>query len=303
MSKRDPKAKRRTWFDLGADAVDRVWPGGPRSYLCPTCPTDVAWLPAAVDSGDLTAEHVPPRALGGKELILTCRDCNNKAGALVDTQMRNREDVIDLVRGTMKRPVRARLKTGSGQVNVEVQAVGKEFKVDVPDQINDPIAIAQFKSSLGQPVKGQQTEGVEITLSGKKGFQNRESLVGWLRSAYLVAFAVLGYKYAFHPALEAVRKQIAAPGDPVLRIFSVTVSDSTLEHRRTFFVEAPSDLRALAVLMDRHLVFLPWPQYGNDIYGNLEVRAESDMLFNTPMSGSSFPWPTGPQHTLDFWEP
>ena len=44
----------------------------------------------------------------------------------------------------------------------------------------------------------------------------RSASVGWLRAAYLVAFATLGCVYIFRQELEQVRQQIGDPQAPIL---------------------------------------------------------------------------------------
>jgi hypothetical protein len=44
----------------------------------------------------------------------------------------------------------------------------------------------------------------------------RRTRVGWLRSAYLVAFAALGYRYILRSALRRVASQIASPDTDVI---------------------------------------------------------------------------------------
>ena len=67
-----------------------------QTFICPVCLN-----PFSVDDLDttkenhLTLEDVPPKSLGGKPTILTCKVCNNTAGQQIDVQLFNRMFDID----------------------------------------------------------------------------------------------------------------------------------------------------------------------------------------------------------------
>ena len=77
--------QRVAWFNLGAKAIQFLQPGAPDCYVCPLCMR--AFTRYALAAKELTLEHVPPESLGGRRLVLTCRHCNNRAGAKVDSQI------------------------------------------------------------------------------------------------------------------------------------------------------------------------------------------------------------------------
>jgi hypothetical protein len=54
-------------------------------YACPLCQT--LFTIDELDTRNLTKEHVPPRSIGGREMVLTCRQCNNSAGATFDAHL------------------------------------------------------------------------------------------------------------------------------------------------------------------------------------------------------------------------
>jgi hypothetical protein len=74
-------------FATGASALSRISRYS-NLYGCPIC---TRLLPAeALQSGELTLEHVPPRALGGRGIALTCKSCNTEAGSMVDAAVHGR---------------------------------------------------------------------------------------------------------------------------------------------------------------------------------------------------------------------
>jgi hypothetical protein len=70
--------KKRDWFDLGAKAYSQACPGicAAPTYVCPICRKP--FTVEALDDGRLSKEHVPPQSVGGHELLLTCKECNQR---------------------------------------------------------------------------------------------------------------------------------------------------------------------------------------------------------------------------------
>src|SRR5688572_27922121 len=69
----------QSWFAKGAAALGSAAPvHRGRGYACPIC---LRIYPSATG---LTVEDVPPKAVGGRPLLLTCRECNSGSGAMLD---------------------------------------------------------------------------------------------------------------------------------------------------------------------------------------------------------------------------
>jgi hypothetical protein len=102
--------------------------------VCPTCPEldtlgknyRVQLFPrSAVLSRALTAEHVPPKAFRGRELVLTCKTCNNYiGGSQLEGHARRRENPIDLLLGNSKKKAKVRLTAGGHRVNAKLGVEG-----------------------------------------------------------------------------------------------------------------------------------------------------------------------------------
>ncbi len=61
----------------------------------------------------LTDEHVPPKAVGGQPLLLTCANCNHTAGSRLDAHAERREAISDLLAGRESgRSLRGRFAIG-----------------------------------------------------------------------------------------------------------------------------------------------------------------------------------------------
>ena len=66
-------------------------PNIPKSYICPLCIRLFTEkdLDQAVKNC-LTLEDIPPKSLGGKPILLTCKECNNESGTKLDEQLRKK---------------------------------------------------------------------------------------------------------------------------------------------------------------------------------------------------------------------
>jgi hypothetical protein len=62
--------RRSEFFDRGVAAYQRVTRTDADVYFCPIC--EQAFGRDALADKRLTLEHVPPRALGGRPILLTC---------------------------------------------------------------------------------------------------------------------------------------------------------------------------------------------------------------------------------------
>ncbi len=293
-------ASKQNWFDRGADAVDRVWPGNPRCYVCPLCMQ--GFLPLALDHGVLSLEHAPPKSLGGHKLVLTCRECNSQAGHKLDSQMRLGEDMLDFALGTMPTSVEAQLTLRSGSsVNVGVQHTGESIVVSGSPRQNDPRVMQAWEDELNWLVERGNWDEHQFGLTLRRGYRNKNALVGWLRAAYLIAFAALGYQYIRNQVLDPVRRQLADVGSDFLQSFSVTMPSAAPTERRILIIKEPAVFHSVAVQMGRHLVFLPIATVdGADLYDRLASEQNRNGRFEANISGDEWPWPTGPTLHLDF---
>src|SRR5262249_35916570 len=96
----------RAWFDQGYEAFSLSFPETADKlayrpfYVCPLCL--FARSENALESGWLSREDVPPKRLGGRKIVLTCRkQCNNRAGHDIDWHARREADVIAMAPGAL----------------------------------------------------------------------------------------------------------------------------------------------------------------------------------------------------------
>ncbi len=291
-------ARRRGLYELGADAVERVFVDAPRCYVCPLCLR--GFLPRALDYGLLTLEHIPPRRMGGKPAALTCRECNNTAGHGLDNHLVAYNDNLDFAMGQMERALPGRYHHDGGpELNVSVLKGTAGIQVSVEPARNHPGKQAQAQAEWARFV-ASGTGGVGIHVTLDRPYAARRAFVAALRVAYLAGFAFLGYRYVLTTRMKPIREQLARPDDQVIPMFSTT--DPKAERRASpdlLIVQEPPELRSLVVRFGRHNVFLPSPFDVHDIHAYLEMHSQQHDQLTLSVSGKIAPWPATLQLLAD----
>lgn len=293
----DTDRLRERWFTRGVEAFRRAAPSAPEAYPCPLCAR--GFSREALEDGTLTIEHAPPDALGGRPICLTCKDCNSTAGHTVDAHMRRRETSFDFAAGTMEKPHPARVQVGETSVNVDYYFGPAGILVIGDPKRNHPETQARFQAEFESRFRSGSTGDLSYTVTPLKiRHEAQLDLVGWLRSAYLVAFATLGYRYIFQRRLEVVRRQLQTPEEPIIDCFSVVLPKAARDERHFIFVEKPAHLRGLLLQMGRRVIFLPWLDDG--LYESVREEKKRGTDFHAKVSGHFLPWPKEPRHLIDF---
>lgn len=278
------------WFDLGAQAFARAFPGEAERhwhvksgtvYVCPICCR--GFNRATVSAGILTAEHVPPESFGGRELLLTCAECNNTAGAHLDGDAHKKERVIDALLGRSTPPLRVRIEREGVAVHAHFISKNDLTTISVGKH-NHPLALEVFQA-LGRP---DSKAPYRVTFSGER-YRERSAQLSWLRSAYLALFAVSGYRCCFDRGMKIVKSQILKPREKLIRVFTVTLPERRpWSDRRLFKCTEP---RCCGAQIGPYVVFLPEPG-DDDFYTRLDARAQT--VQNETIHGESYSWPSAP---------
>ena len=202
MSKKTDRQRRLRLFDRG-------------NTQCPVCLTTFTKKQVAFGK-KVTLEHVPPKALGGKVICLTCVKCNNSASRL-DYAANLAEKVKDDYLSGRGARVEVDFFGGgirSGYIRPEDDLTATRFA-----QQPLPTSIRQLRGG----VMKLPSLPIGPDLDVKKGIRFRikrpnphHVAVSWLRSAYLLVFSLFGregYRFAKSPALRPVREQILNPDE------------------------------------------------------------------------------------------
>ena len=184
--------KRAKWFSFGVEAFQRARPGAPAVYACPLCVRGFASIDA------LTLEHVPPKSIGGRQLVLTCRECNNTSGSRLDSHIRAGRDLQEIAAG--ERTAAVGLKAFGHAINARATFPPDSILLTgVPEKSNPDAHRAFFEGLDAASASGSSDWSINLEFSTRHS-ERREG-VGWLRAAYLYVFAALGYDFVMRPEL------------------------------------------------------------------------------------------------------
>jgi len=239
-------------FNRGADAAIRIGLNIPDTYICPIC--CVGFTKSALQSKQLLLEHVPPRAVGGKPLVLTCNRCNTVATSRAESELKKREDIagfLEALHGAVP-PAKewCRISLGSSSVNAETQIQNGKTIVYLDPKHNSPIDYQAFIDSL----KSASPTDFSLNLAIAKGYYYSQSNAAELKTAFLFAFAYLGYRFALDPWLSIVRETIL---DPTKQLIPYYWHANTPQISKGMW-QAIGEISSLIISLGRSLIFLPW---------------------------------------------
>lgn len=266
-------------------------------YVCPLC-----WAifdeSALNPPPSLTLEDVPPKGVGGRPLVLTCATCNNTAGTKVDADAVEHQRALQAIRGEGGSvPIRL---DGGVNANLEIDADGSRRIFVDPDRSNPTVLAALFErldlvaTDSGEGASPADAFLFEATVTRKHDPDDVK--VSLLRAAYLVVFAVYGYRLVLTPAFRPLRRLLrdldlgAIPVAPVLA--------SPGAEQGLWGATHPDLGSVLLVVFGDSTVALPDPLHVDETWWDLLPTAgRPDEPFEMV---ASVPWPSEPQHQLDF---
>ncbi|MGW2038604.1 HNH endonuclease [Streptomyces virginiae] len=300
--------KREHWFNEGAPLfrqaleqlglADRL-PSADAYYACPCCL--IAYPLEAIVEQVLTIEHVPPDALGGKGMLLTCKRCNNDAGRHFDAHAIKRAAVHNFLLGRRtNRPVRAEFLADGIPVRGEVQSSGAGWLMQGVPRQNDPAVADAHERALR--AASERGDAPQFTFTITERFSPEQADVSWIRSAYLAAFAALGWRYILRPALDPIRRLLKSDSPTEMPLIIGFNAETDSSARAVMIVEEPENLRSVQVMIGHYSVFLPDP-WGTstleELAESLAGSRDAEGKVTYTLSGLTAPWPTKPLYLLD----
>ena len=247
---------KQRWFDLGAAAFEHTFPdliasqlgaeAGPR-YVCPLC--DRAFPKAAIQSGDLTAEHVPPDSLGGRAILLTCKECNSISGTNLDAHARKRETILAARTGQIEKDLKVLFHYAGRKISARLVASTSGTFLKVVPKANHPAVITELQST-GIP------SGMPLTIefTGDR-FRELNANMSWFRSGFLAVVAAFGYAWSFDSAYQIVKRQLQNPGTTIIPCFTINAPWDVPWW--PWHLAVMSDPSAIGVLFGKYLLLYP----------------------------------------------
>ena len=298
MAKMSDKERRLRIFRYGSQAIAKYLNGDASRYYCPIC--GLGYPESSAIMGDnLTLEDVPPNSIGGKPILLTCRKCNSSAGHTIDTAVSSKkkfEDFEKILCGKEKGTVPF-VTLSLGELHIAA-SIYKENSIDIRplEKANAPSTIEKYKMHL-MKISGSNSNGFEFKRSITHKYDNRFFKLSHLKSAFLIVFAWLGYRYAFDPRLDVVRQQIQEPENDILGTRFWIEGNESIPLNKIMLLSSP--LPIFFVSFNGFCIVLPSLESTGDIYSSLSSYWEKGQRINL-QAKMSYSWPDKLQMKLDY---
>lgn len=307
---RRTRKARRAWFADGARnlravlrerGLDSVLPTDDDWYLCPLC-LEFACTIDVLDEPDprLTAEDAPPAWFGGSKIALTCKRCNNTSGTLFDSHAQQADFFRQFWSGKSSRPMTVRHTVGDVTNIVKMYLDDSGIVLQGVPAANNPADIERM-TSIMDSYTGTAPGQLTFQLSGQVRSNADRARASWIRAAYVVAFAALGWRYVLQSAFDPLRAYLRDPTQSTLPILSMTDHDADRTRREILLVTDPSDMECVFVACGGHQIILPVPgdQRTLDELSAAFVGRDITQAARLNVRGGRVPWPRRPMHLLD----
>lgn len=215
----DGDKRRRAIFDKFADnlklLVDEgilqgITPKFDRTYICPICKNhfSVDALDQSI-ANPLTLEDAPPKSLGGKANILTCKTCNNSCGQKIDYHLTERMRELDRSQFLPKTEFNAKFEQNGTVVQgtIRIEEDGKITAIH-KNKTNHPSILSTFiKSVLPDRI-------INLTFLKTQVDPFRLQLA-LLKSGFLLTFSKYGYAFILNAPYDRIRQQLRNPEEQI----------------------------------------------------------------------------------------
>jgi len=301
------RQKHIEWFQRGARTLralaretgrEDAFPTCEEWYVCPLCLDGLTI--EELDTGELTVEHVPPAKLGGSELVLTCKQCNNRDGGKFDGQAHREDRLRRLLSGQAERPETVTFAVDGVGTRVEMRTAGPTGMLFLPVLgINNPADEARMEEHMRELSASRSTD-FHVTITPQVTYSPDHARISWVRAGYLAAFALFGWRYILRPTLQPIRDQLMNPSAVTLPSLSMYVPDGDPDRREIWIIKKPVERQSLLVMAGQHGIFLPLPNDGRSLAELADcISGDAPGPVRHNFTGDMIWWPPGPVHLLD----
>jgi transcription elongation factor Elf1 len=215
----DGDKRRKAIFDKFADNLKLLIDIGvltgvnlkyDRTYICPIC-TDQFSVDALNQNvkNPLTLEDAPPKSLGGKANILTCKSCNNSCGHKIDYHLTERMRELDRSQFLPKTEFNAKFEQDGTMVQgtIRIEEDGKITAIH-KNKTNHPSKLAAYiKSVLPDRI-------INLTFL-KTQVEPFKLQLALLKTGFLMTFSKYGYAFILNPTYDRIRQQLLNPDNEI----------------------------------------------------------------------------------------
>ena len=177
-----------------------------KTYICPICLDQFS--EAALDQSvenTLSLEDAPPKSLGGKAKILTCKKCNNTCGHEIDKHLTERMNELDHHEFLPNIEFTAKLEINGniiqGKISIDENGTMTAYHMD---KNNNPIKLQDYINT----VKKNTIINLQID---KKQVNPINLQIALLKTGYLLTFEKYGYSLILDNSYSKIREQLINP--------------------------------------------------------------------------------------------
>jgi len=177
-----------------------------RTYICPICLDQFA--ESALDQkieNPLSLEDAPPKSLGGKAKILTCKKCNNTCGHEIDKHLTERMQELDNHKFMTNTEFTAKFEingnTVQGKISIDENGTMTAYHMN---KNNNPIKLKDY-------IKTAKKDTVINLQIDKKQVNPINLQIALLKTGYLLTFEKYGYSLILDNSYQRIRNQLRNP--------------------------------------------------------------------------------------------
>jgi len=276
---------KRRLFREGVAAATKVL-GSDDTYYCPICGD--GFREDALQDDKLTLEHVPPKALGGKAITLTCKRCNNTAGHTIDAEAASRSEQLRFAQTLLGKREgyggRAVMTIAGEKLQTELHHNDSTIDIRVVGKANNPHWVRRTQDYFDELAKRGAGKGETFTLTAASSYHVRLARISDLRCAFLACTAALGYEFALAPALRRIREQIRNPEETTIARWWARLNAPMGPQ-----ISISENEGVIIVTMGAEAVVLPYPPSGEDTMDEFFERHGSTEGFKLPAAPVGWP--------------
>jgi len=177
-----------------------------KTYICPICLDQ--FPETALDQtieNPLSLEDAPPKSLGGKAKILTCKKCNNTCGHEIDKHLSERMQELDNHKFMTNTEFTAKFEINGNSVQGKISIdEGGTMTAYHMDKNNNPIKLKDY-------IKNAKKDTIINLQIDKKQVNPINLQIALLKTGYLLMFEKYGYSLILDNSYDRIRQQLKNP--------------------------------------------------------------------------------------------